>query len=95
MDYVEEKSDVLWYNGYMFTQYVDSVMQKARFERIDDERKYFGRIPGFRGVWGHGKTMRECERDLREVLEEWLLLKIRKQKFVPASEKFDLNALFS
>ena len=79
----------------MFTRFVESVMRKARFERIDRKRMYFGRIPGFTGVWAEGKTLHECERDLREVLEEWLLIKIRKHRFVPTTGKYDLNALFA
>lgn len=70
-------------------------MRKARFERIDRKRVYFGRITGFRGVWAQGKTQRECEKNLREVLEEWLLIKIRKHRFVPTAGRYDLNALFA
>lgn len=79
----------------MFTEYVNAVMRKARFERLPEDKIYFGRIPGFRGVWGEGKTISACERELRAVLEEWLLIKIRKKKFVPTMAKYDLNALFS
>ena len=80
----------------MFTRYVKAVMAKrARIERIDGKRTYFGKIVGFRGVWSQGKTLRECESNLREVLEEWLLIKIRKQRFVPTVRKYDLNTLLA
>lgn len=79
----------------MFTRYVEQVMRRARFEHIDGKRLYFGRITGFQGVWAEGKTVRECEKKLREVLEEWLLIKIRKQRFIPTTAKYDLNALFA
>ena len=78
----------------MFTQYVDAVMKKrARYELLKDSKQYYGRITGFKGVWAQGKTQKACERNLREVLEEWLVLKIRKQQFVPTVQKYDLNAL--
>lgn len=78
----------------MFTQFVDHLMKsRAKFERIKDPEPYFGRISGFRGVWAQGKTQRACERNLREVLEEWLLIKIRKHQFVPTTRRYDLNAL--
>ncbi|MBI1812940.1 type II toxin-antitoxin system HicB family antitoxin [Candidatus Peregrinibacteria bacterium] len=78
----------------MFTAFVDHLMEsRARVERIDDDVPYFGRIRGFRGVWAQGQTRRECERNLREVLEEWLLLKIRKHQFIPTTRKYDLNVL--
>jgi len=34
-------------------------------------------IPGFEGIWANGKTVEECRRELIEVLEEWLILKIK------------------
>ncbi|MEK7218803.1 MAG: type II toxin-antitoxin system HicB family antitoxin [Patescibacteria group bacterium] len=80
----------------MFTRYVADVMSRlARYERIGKERTYFGSIKGFRGVWAEGKTKKECEAELREVLEEWLLLKIRKRQFVPTTRQYDLNTLLS
>lgn len=77
----------------MFTQYVQKTMRKARIERVEDG--YYGSIRGFQGVWAQGKTKRECEQQLREVLEEWLLIKIRKQQFVPTVRAYDLNALLN
>lgn len=80
----------------MFTQYVSDVMTKrARYEKLRGEDVYFGSIKGYKGVWAQGKTRKECMENLREVLEEWLLLKIRKQQFVPTVRKYDLNALLA
>lgn len=31
-----------------------------------------------RGVWANGKTLEACRAELKEVLEEWLVLKIRR-----------------
>ena len=76
----------------MFTDFVTDVMQRlAQYELIDDGAPYYGSIPGFRGVWAQGETLKECEENLREVLEEWLLLKIRKKQVLPTTRKYDLN----
>ena len=78
----------------MFTEYVQNVMEKlAGYELIDDAQPYYGTIRGFQGVWARGKTLQECAQNLREVLEEWLLLKIRKRKVVPTVRQYDLNSL--
>lgn len=78
----------------MFTDYVMSIMQHlATYELIKDKNPYFGSIKGFDGIWAQGKTLKECEQKLREVLEEWLLIKIRKGKFLPTFKSYDLNAL--
>jgi predicted RNase H-like HicB family nuclease len=80
----------------MFTDYITSVMSKhALYEIIEDNEPFFGKIKGFQGVWAQGKTLKECEKNLQDVLEEWVLLKIRKKKVVPATKKYDINALLS
>jgi predicted RNase H-like HicB family nuclease len=77
----------------MFTQYVHAIMAKARYERIEEGKTYYGSIRGFDGVWASASTRKACEQELREVLEEWLLIKIRKQQFVPTNRTYDLNRL--
>lgn len=79
----------------MFTQYVRYVMRKAKFEKIDGKKSWFASIPGFPGVWAQGKTRKQCQAELQEVLEEWLLLKVRKQQFVPSVRKYNLNTLLA
>lgn len=80
----------------MFTEYVRYVMERlAAYEVIDDKKPYIGSIKGFKGVWAQGKTLPECQRELQEVLEEWLLLKIRKGGFIPKEGKYDLRALLA
>lgn len=59
----------------MLNDYIDRTMQHAQYERIEDGT-YFGRIPGFKGVWANASTVRECRNELREVLEGWILLNI-------------------
>ncbi len=77
----------------MFTQYVTAVMAKAVIEKIDDPLPYFASIAEFDGVWAQGASKKEALSELQEVLEEWLLLKVRKQQFVPSVRQYDLNAL--
>ncbi len=80
----------------MFTQYVEQIMNLlAKYELIKDKEPYYGEIKGFDGVWAQAKTLKECEQCLREVLEEWLIIKIRKGKFLPTTRKYNLNALIS
>ncbi len=59
----------------MFNEYMDKAMQHAHYEQIEDGT-YFGRIPGFKGVWANKPTEQECREELREVLEDWILLNI-------------------
>ena len=42
----------------MFNEYIEKAMQHAYYEQLEDGT-YFGRIPGFKGVWANQPT--ECE----------------------------------
>ena len=68
----------------MIAAYIEKALARARYKMIDDARPFFGTIPGFRGVWANGRTLEECRRELAEVLEEWLLLRIQKRLPIPA-----------
>ncbi|MBI4175407.1 type II toxin-antitoxin system HicB family antitoxin [Candidatus Berkelbacteria bacterium] len=60
----------------MLTTYLNQQLQKARYKILED-RTYFGEIPGLPGVWANASTLEECRNQLTEVLEDWLILKIR------------------
>ncbi len=66
----------------MLTEFLERKMHKASFKRLAD-KTYFGEIAGVRGVWANAKTITACRKELREVLEDWLLLKVRSGERVP------------
>jgi predicted RNase H-like HicB family nuclease len=63
--------------------YIDAALASARFKKLED-KTYFGEIPGFRGVWASAKTSRRCRETLREVLEDWIVLKLRSADALPS-----------
>ena len=66
----------------MLSEYISEKLKRARYKLLED-RTYFGEIPGLRGVWANAKNLEECREELREVLEDWILLKIRSRESVP------------
>jgi len=50
----------------------------------------FGQIPGLRGVWANEDTQEQCREVLQEVLEEWLVLKIRDRGPIPRMGRISL-----
>ena len=74
----------------MFNQYIDKAMQHAQFEQIEDGT-YFGWIPGFKGVWANKPTEQECREELREVLEDWILLNIADHTPLPIVDGMTLE----
>jgi len=63
--------------------YIETALEAARFKNLEDGT-FYGSIPGFNGVWANSRTLRECRKELREVLEDWIVLKIRSGDKLPA-----------
>lgn len=67
----------------MLAQYMEKAQEGAEYKKLDDGA-WFAEIPDFPGVWANAATVEACRRELLEVLEEWLLLKLRDQDPIPA-----------
>ena len=75
----------------MLTEYLSMAMKRARFEHIQSERQFFGKIPGFKGLWASGSTRKACEHELRERLESWIVLSLRMNMRLPVVDGISLN----
>ncbi|PIV63884.1 MAG: hypothetical protein COS11_05045, partial [bacterium (Candidatus Ratteibacteria) CG01_land_8_20_14_3_00_40_19] len=58
-------------------------MKKAKYEIIKDEEPYYGKIPELSGVWATGKTLEECRKNLKETVEDWIILSVKKDLPIP------------
>jgi len=77
----------------MLSEFIDRQLKKARYKILKDGT-YFGEIIGLRGVWANADNLESCRKELREVLEDWLLLKVRDHERVPGFEiKIDRRML--
>ena len=48
------------------------------------EEPYFGEVPELQGVWASGKTLEGCRNNLEEVIDEWIIIRLRKGGAIPA-----------
>jgi predicted RNase H-like HicB family nuclease len=67
----------------MLLEYLHAAMERATYEKIEDEEPYYGEIPGIQGVWATGKTLEECRRNLSQTLEDWVFFSIYRGESVP------------
>ena len=66
----------------MLIEYIQGALERAQYKKLEDET-WFAEIPKFEGVWANGQTVEQCRKELVEVLEEWLILKIRDKDPLP------------
>ena len=69
----------------MIIEYCHKAIEKAEYRRIEDGT-WFAEIPGFEGVWANGSSVEECRKELIDVLEEWLVLKLRDKDPIPTDD---------
>ncbi len=74
----------------MLKDYIELAIEGAEYKKLEDG-SWFAEIPGFQGVWANGKNVEACRRELIEVLEEWIVLKIRDREPVPVIKGVDVN----
>jgi predicted RNase H-like HicB family nuclease len=74
----------------MLTEYIERAMKKARYKKLADGT-YCGTIRPCPGAIAFGKTLRECKREMRSVLEDWLLVKLRHGDPLPTIDGINLN----
>ena len=77
---------------YLLTEYVAQAMAHAVYDKLEDGT-YAGRIPLCPGVTAFGPSLKECEEELRSVLEEWILLGLKLHHPLPVLEDLDLNSI--
>ncbi|MBW4421977.1 MAG: type II toxin-antitoxin system HicB family antitoxin [Myxacorys californica WJT36-NPBG1] len=77
----------------MLASYLDQAMEIAVYEIIEEDRIYWGEIPGLQGVWAKHQTLEGCRRELREALSDWVALRLRLGLNVPEVAGIDLNRL--
>ena len=52
------------------------LLERATYEKIEDEEPYYGEIPGIQGVWATAKTLEECRRRLAQAFEDWVFFSV-------------------
>ena len=68
----------------MLLRYIQTALELARYEIIQDEELFYGEVPPLEGVWASGKTLEECRRNLAEAIEDWVLFSVANGLPIPA-----------
>ena len=76
----------------MLTEYIEAAMRKAKYEILCDDNTFYGYIPGFDGVYANAEDLETCRNELKEVLEEWIMLGISRHLPLPVVDEIRLGA---
>ena len=75
---------------FPITAYIEAALELAWYDKLDDG-SFAGEIPKLSGVIAFGKTLKQCEQELRSTLEDWILVGLRLGHTLPRLAGIDLN----
>ncbi len=75
---------------FPLSAYIEAALELARYDKLADGT-FAGEIPKLKGVAAFGTTLRECEIELRSVLEDWILVGLKLGHKLPVLAGIDLN----
>lgn len=79
----------------MISSFIKSKLKNASYKILGDG-SYFGEIRGIRGVWANSKNLENCRKELQEVLEDWVVLRLKGGEKIPGLNiRFDRRSQFS
>jgi len=67
----------------MLQDYISTYLNKARYELIDEGKRFYAEIKELRGVWAVGKTKEDCRKNLTSALEGWIIFRLRRNLPIP------------
>lgn len=76
----------------MLIEYIQAALARAKYELIRDDEPYYGEVPGLKGVWATGKTLEECRKRLAEVIEGWIIIRLRRGLPIPPLGRYRIKA---
>jgi predicted RNase H-like HicB family nuclease len=62
----------------MLIEYIEESLKRAHYEIINEEEPFYGEVKELKGVWATGNTLEECRKNLRDVIEGWIIVSIQK-----------------
>ena len=75
---------------FPISAYIEAALELARYDKLEDG-SFAGEIPKLKGVAAFGRSLRECENELRSALEDWILVGLKLRHRLPVLAGIDLN----
>lgn len=79
---------------FILSEYLEGALEQAEYDKLSDD-SFSGRIPACPGVIAFASSLKNCERELRSTLEDWLLVGLKLGHCLPIVQDIDLNKTLS
>ena len=77
----------------VFTACFEAAMCRAHYEFLGEgDDQFVGTIRDLPGVWATGPTLEDCRDELREVVEDWVLVGLARDQPIPPLGDVELIA---
>lgn len=77
-------------NNFIISDYIEEAMNESVYDKLEDNT-YAGKISSCKGVLAFAETLKDCENELRSVLEDWILVGLKLGHTLPIISGIDLN----
>lgn len=74
----------------MLTDYIQAAMDRATYEILDDG-SFYAEVPGLQGLYANASTLEACRQELKESLEEWIVLGLQMGHTLPVLDGISLS----
>ncbi len=74
----------------MFSEYIQAALKLAEYDTLEDG-SYVATVEGLQGVIAIGDSIEECRRDLIEVIEGWIALRLKLGDSIPPIQGISIN----
>ena len=77
----------------MILEYIEKALSHAWYEIIEDKIRYYGEVPELTGDWATGLTLEECRKNLFDVIEGWIIVRLRRGLPIPPIDNCTIDDL--
>ena len=72
----------------MLIQYIQAALENTRYKIINDEEPYYREALGLEGIWSSSNTFEKYRKNLEEVIDEWVIVRLAKGFPIPQIGSF-------
>jgi predicted RNase H-like HicB family nuclease len=73
----------------MLTNYIQAALRRATYELLDDGT-FYAEVPELQGLYANAPTLEACREELKDSLEEWIVLGLQLGHSLPVLDGISL-----